>query len=409
MKLISPKFGRSGDRLAKARRTPLPRPNRLAGYYLLHMLGMAFPLCSGLWLYGWRAIEVVALVMASAALGVLIWRQIGARGAALHWPHAMWLAMLLGIMLPPHLLLSTGLGSLASPAIWPLAPAAGLLLAMLLWAQGGIGFSRMHPLLLTYLLLAACFEYAMTPHVVLHRSHMFTGDLADVAPPGSKTESPQEPWISLSGKSEHDAFYVQSPASQRLSNYTQGRPMHRAAMPMEAMLRDQMPPLENLVVGGHPGPIGASSSIAVIVGGLFLLYRGLIDYRVPLIIVLVAFAGFAVLPGLLMPGAHVDWAAAITFASYEMMASPVLLMAFFIASSKSVCPVGRRSRVLFAMVVGLLTIVCQFYLSAAYAAYLALALAGAVAPSIEQRFDRRDGAKQPDTVIPGMASPEKRG
>jgi len=29
-------------------------------------------------------------------------------------------------------------------------------------------------------------------------------------------------------------------------------------------VRDAMPPMEDLVVGGHPGPIGASSAIAVI-------------------------------------------------------------------------------------------------------------------------------------------------
>jgi electron transport complex protein RnfD len=215
---------------------------------------------------------------------------------------------------------------------------------------------------------------------------MFTGDLANLPMPGTQTATPEQPWISLSAKSSHDAMYVDKPASQRLTQYTRDWPRQRAPMAMEAMLRDHMPPLENLVVGGHPGPIGAGSAIAVIVGGLFLLYRGLIDYRVPLIIVLVAFAGFAALPTLLMPGAHVDWASGITFASYQIMASPLLLMAFFIAGSRSICPAGAKATTVFAMVVGTLAVLAQLYVSAAYGAYVAIAFAAILGPWIGERF-----------------------
>ena len=54
-------------------------------------------------------------------------------------------------------------------------------------------------------------------------------------------------------------------------------------MPMLELLRDRMPPLEDLIVGGQPAPVGLGSGVAVIIGGLFLLYRGLIDFRIPLL------------------------------------------------------------------------------------------------------------------------------
>ena len=65
---------------------------------------------------------------------------------------------------------------------------------------------------------------------------------------------------------------------------------------LETLLRDGMPPLEDLIVGGHPGPIGISCQIAVIIGGLFMLYRGVIDHRIPLLIILSMYVAILVLP-----------------------------------------------------------------------------------------------------------------
>ncbi len=396
MKISLPKFARIRGRWLRRIGTPRLRPNRLPQYYLLHSLATLPPLAAGFCLYGWHALLVLTLVMLSTTLAMLLWQRIGARGASLHWSHTLWLALLLTMILPPHLTVTAPHDLPATTPLWPLAPAAGFLLVILLWATGGIGTARIHPLLITYLLLAAGFPNALSPRLILHPSRIFTGNLADVPPASATRQQSHEPWISLASVSEHDALSVTAPASQRLLEYTRGRPMHRAPVLMEAMLRDQMPPLENLVIGGHPGPIGASSAFAIIIGGLFLLYRGLIDYRIPLIIVLVSFTGFAFLPTLLLPGAQADWASALTFASYELMASPILLMAFFIATVPSICPAGGAARIVFALIVAILTIVCQFYLSVAYAPYLALALAQTLAPSLEQRFPRQNA----NTILP---------
>ena len=77
-------------------------------------------------------------------------------------------------------------------------------------------------------------------------------------------------------------------------------------------------------------------------GGLFLLYRGLIDFRIPLIIILVELACLLVFPTpavlteptqwhwIVSPaGPEVGWGTGITFANYELMASPSLFMALF--------------------------------------------------------------------------------
>ena len=86
----------------------------------------------------------------TAAIGVIIWHSI-ARG---HWQPMsdnfdtiIWLAILLCMMLPPHLLVGKDIKDLhAGDSVWMIVPAASLLMVMLLWLTGGVGFSRVHPL-----------------------------------------------------------------------------------------------------------------------------------------------------------------------------------------------------------------------------------------------------------------------
>src|SRR5947209_6725711 len=83
---------------------PLPHSGMgVTQFYSMHFLGAVFPLTAGLLLHGWRAAAVVALVVGSAALAVAVWRRIGPRGRQLHYAHALWLALLLALMLPAHL------------------------------------------------------------------------------------------------------------------------------------------------------------------------------------------------------------------------------------------------------------------------------------------------------------------
>jgi Na+-translocating ferredoxin:NAD+ oxidoreductase RnfD subunit len=367
------------------------------------MLGSVFPLTAGAILYGWRAMAVLLLALASTLFFTLVWQRIGRRGGSLHIPHAIWLAILLTMMLPPHLLVGRDIKDLhAAGTVWMIVPAACLLMVMLLWLTGGVGFSRVHPLLITQLILVLFFYQYLHPHLVLHRSRLLTGDLQNVMHNDVITESIRAlPWIASRDEPPTDAIYIPQVASQQLIEYT--RLKHGSGygwISVEGLVRDAMPPLEDLVVGGHPGPIGASSAIAVIIGGLFLLYRGLIDYRIPLVAVIIAFFAFLLLP---VPAAiretgaqwrplvlaRIDVTTMVTFANYQLMASPLLLMLFFLATSPSICPMGRKAKVVFAIALGLLTAALQLYLSCSFGPYVALLLAGLLGPWLDEIFRTR--------------------
>src|SRR3954447_22413740 len=136
-------------------------------YYSMHFLGALFPLTAGLMLYGWRAGLVVAGVRASAGPSRVFWRNIGGRGRQLHLAHTLWLALLLGLMLPAQLASNVPLaagpaagaggrarGGAGEPA-WPLIVGAGGGLVVVLWLVGGLGKGHAHPVVVTYLLLFA--------------------------------------------------------------------------------------------------------------------------------------------------------------------------------------------------------------------------------------------------------------
>jgi electron transport complex protein RnfD len=201
------------------------------------------------------------------------------------------------------------------------------------------------------------------------------------------------------------------PAASRLLAFTSGqRRPDRSWLSLESLLRDEMPPLEDLIIGGQPGPIGATCAVAVIIGGLFLLYRGIIDFRVPVFVLLGAFVALLSLPvplfikeggpdwrwfifrahRVLTPGGvryeSIGWAKAITFANYEVVAGPLLLMTFFIATAPALRPMARRARVIYALLVGILAAGLQLYVSISYGPYLALLIVSLLTPLLDRVF-----------------------
>jgi Na+-translocating ferredoxin:NAD+ oxidoreductase RnfD subunit len=379
---------------------PLHSGVSIPRYHSMHFLGALFPLTAGLMLYGWRAALVVAVVMGSAWAATLVWRRVGALGRQLDLSHAFWMAMLLALMLPAQLA-STRPDRPGGHVPWPILAVGGLILVILLWLLGGLGLGRVHPVLIAYLVLIVFFQEDLIPRWVLRLEKVAAGDVLDGPRPGTPYPG-HEPWLRRMGTGNQDSFWAE-PASQYLIYYTTGKmPPERGQIPLHELLRDKMPALEDLIIGGHPAAIGTGSAIAVIIGGLFLLYRGLIDARIPLLIILSAFITLLILP---VPtviregGAHyrwltlrepdVRWETALTFVHYELMASPILFMAFFLATAPSLRPLGRRARALYACVTGVLCAVGQLYASVSFGPYVALLLASLVTRTLDRWFKPR--------------------
>lgn len=158
------------------------------------------------------------------------------------------------------------------------------------------------------------------------------------------------------------------------------------------------------------GPIGATCAVAIIIGGLYLLYRGIIDFRVPVCIFIGALTALLTLPIPILIRddgpewrwlafrthpvmsamgtrfEQVGWAKMITFANYEIMIGPIVLMAFFLATAPAVRPMARRARVIYGLLVGVLAAGMQLYVSISWGPYLALLVVSLLTPALDRMF-----------------------
>lgn len=102
--------------------------------------------------------------------------------------------------------------------------------------------------------------------------------------------------------------------------------------------------LGQLVIGQVGGTIGETCAIALIIGGIYLLYKHVISWKIPVIYIATVFILFAVLGrhGLRMP-------------VQEIFAGGVMLGGIFMATDYASSPVTPKGQVIFAIGAGLLT------------------------------------------------------
>lgn len=377
---------------------PHPRPTHcgvaVGSMYALMLPALVPMLLSGLAFFGWRGAAAVATVVLATLLGVAGWRRVGQRGRSMHYRHALLQGLLLGCLIPAEAF-RTALPwwSLGPGATWPLLVGAGLLLALFYWVFGGVG-TRLHPVAATVLVLWIAFPAQMTPTAVLARPNLWKGDVLSQLP--GRSDPATDPHLSVVLPPEApDAVRIQS-AAETLTAFMRSSPSSDGIwLSLDALLRDQLPPLEDLVVGGHPMPVGLASTAAVLLGGLLLLYRGGADWRIPVWVLVSAFVAFLCLRLPVVITAQgpawrwlafrehgVTWETLATFGFYQLAAGPMVLMAFFLATDHASTPASRGGRIVYALVLGVLSAAGQLYFSVPTGSLAALLVVSLATPAI---------------------------
>jgi electron transport complex protein RnfD len=145
----------------------------------------------------------------------------------------------------------------------------------------------------------------------------------------------------------------------------------------------QLPSNMDLFLGNVGGCIGEVSALALLIGGIFLIWRGIISWIIP-----VTFLGTVFILTLLIPGQD---------PIFHLCAGGLMLGAFFCATDYVTSPVLPKGKVIFGIGCGLITVLIRVYGSYPEGVSFAILLMNILTPHIDNfclnRQYRKGGAK----------------
>ena len=108
----------------------------------------------------------------------------------------------------------------------------------------------------------------------------------------------------------------------------------------------QLPSLIDMLLGRIPGVLGETSSILLIIGGIYLIYRGVIKWIIPVIYI----GTVAVLAVVVGDGSLV---------LYHIFGGGLILGAFFMATDYVTSPISDKGKIIYAVGAGALTMLIR--------------------------------------------------
>lgn len=230
---------------------------------------------AGIILYGFNAALLIAICVATCVLSEFVWQKATRQTVTI----SDWSAVVTGLLLAYNL---------PATAPWWIA-VIGSILAIILVKQffGGIGSNFMNPALTARAILFISWSGIMGAYPKAN-AFQFTADAVTGA----------TPLATLNGGSTEGVRLL------------------------------------DLLLGNQGGVLGETCAIAIILGGVYLIVRGIVDWRIP-----VSFIGTVFLCFLIKDGAEV--------ALYQLLAGGLMLGAFFMATDYATSPITRIGRVIF--------------------------------------------------------------
>lgn len=115
-----------------------------------------------------------------------------------------------------------------------------------------------------------------------------------------------------------------------------------ALLKMQGVSTDYM----SLFLGNVGGSMGETSALMIILGGLYLLYKGYIDWTIP-----AGYLGTVAVLSLLLGKDPI----------FQLLSGGLMLGAFFMATDMVTTPITRLGRIIFGIGAGIFTVIIRFY------------------------------------------------
>ena len=147
------------------------------------------------------------------------------------------------------------------------------------------------------------------------------------------------------------------------------------ATPLALLKNGESVNILDMFIGRIPGTIGETSALCILVGGIFLVLTGVIDFRIPFTYILT----FVLFIGLFSGhGWNPEYIAA------EICGGGLLLGAFFMATDYVTSPITRKGRIIFGICLGLMTGLFRCKGSSAEGVSYAIIICNLLVPLIEK-------------------------
>ena len=144
----------------------------------------------------------------------------------------------------------------------------------------------------------------------------------------------------------------------------------------------KLPSLLEMLIGNRGGAIGETCAIALILGGLYLIARRVINWQTPAI-----FIGTVYLLSFALCGDA-------TIALYQLLGGGVIIAAFFMATDYSTTPINKYGKMVFAFGCGLITVLIRFFGSYPEGVSFAILFMNILSPYIEKWCAKKPFGKE---------------
>ena len=139
----------------------------------------------------------------------------------------------------------------------------------------------------------------------------------------------------------------------------------------------ELPTLLEMFLGVRGGAIGEGCILALLIGGIYLIVKGVIRWEVPTAFIATVFLLSWIITG--------DLVTAI----YYILAGGVFIAAFFMITDYSTTPLNTLGKIVFAVGVGLITVLIRFFGSYPEGVSFAILIMNILSPYIEKLCAKR--------------------
>lgn len=272
-------------------------------------------------IFGYYAVFLVAVCLVTAMLTEFLFRKILKKPVTLHDGSAIVTGLLVALLFGP------------GTPWWTAALATFIAIGVAKELMGGLGWNRFNPALLGR--VAVILFYPLF--------HQFTGAFAPLRPD----------------------FGVIDTATQ--------------ATPLAMLMQGTYLPLSQLFTAYEGGSLSETSALAVLLGGVYLLYKKHISWHIPAAII-----GAVLIMALLMGENPL----------YHILAGGVMIGAFFMATDWVTSPITQKGKVIFGVAIGVLLMLFRVPLAPTEGMAFAILIMNAFVPMID-RVTKRPSFSEP--------------